>query len=98
MNPFGLMASHKVCAGTVVETDKGEMFRFKCKCGQSWDSPVDSDNELAGAAAHIKEVMEAARGIAQSILDKAAKLDYPLTSELRVLLEQLAVEAAPAAT
>jgi hypothetical protein len=81
MNPFVLMASHKVYAGTVVETDKGEMFRFKCKCGQSWDSPVDSDNELAGPAAHIKDVMEEAAGIAQSILDRAAKRGYPLTHE-----------------
>lgn len=93
MNPFLLMAAHTVYAGRVVETDAGEMFRFTCKCGQSWDSPADAeDDELAGPAAHIKDITDEAAAIAQGILDRADKLEYPLTDDLRGLLEQLADE------
>jgi hypothetical protein len=92
MNPFQLMSSHKVYTGAVVQTEAGKMFRFKCKCGQSWESPEDGDNELAGPAAHIKEITHAAAGIAQSILDQAARLDYPLTGDLHRLLKQLVAE------
>lgn len=96
-NPFMLLSAHKVHAGTVAETDSGEMFRFTCKCGLSWDSPAEGDDELAEPAAHIKGVMEEAGGMAQIILDDATRQSYPLTSELRELLEPMAAEAQHAA-
>lgn len=96
MNPFVLMAAHQVFAGTVVQTARGEMIRFNCRCGRHWDSPVDAENELSEAAAHIREVMEEAAAIARDILDRARTTDYPLSTELRRLLEDLAAEAAPA--
>jgi hypothetical protein len=96
-NPFLLMDAHEVYAGRVVETAGGEMFRFTCKCGQGWDSPADAeDGELVGPAAHIKDIMDESATIAQNILDRADKLEYPLTDELRGLLEQLAQTDAPA--
>jgi hypothetical protein len=94
MNPFVLTAAHKIFPVTVVQTGSGEMFRFRCKCGQSWDSSVESENELAAAAAHIKDITEEAAVIARGILDRARGFNYPLTSELRGLLEAIIAEAA----